>query len=151
MLLLLQVRQIKNGKEIRIDLMVMENLLFGRNVSRTYDLKGAVFSRHVSDSKGTGKVLLDQNFVEDMRLSPIYVGGKNKHLLQRAIWNDTAFLTVRIQPIFFTWQPTLKLVPFAVSPLKVKSPYLTLSMLRPLSMSFMLHFSVQGLLGSLKI
>nr|CAD1838763.1 unnamed protein product [Ananas comosus var. bracteatus] len=83
----------QNGKEIRIDLMVMENLLFGRNVSRTYDLKGAVFSRHVSDSKGTGKVLLDQNFVEDMRLSPIYVGGKNKHLLQRAIWNDTAFLT----------------------------------------------------------
>ncbi|XP_072990564.1 putative 1-phosphatidylinositol-3-phosphate 5-kinase FAB1D isoform X2 [Typha latifolia] len=88
-----QVRQIKNGKEIKIDLMVMENLLFGRNVSRTYDLKGAVFSRHISDSNNRETVFLDQNFIEDMQASPIYIGGKIKHLLQRAIWNDTAFLT----------------------------------------------------------
>lgn len=143
MLLLLQVRQIKSGKEIRIDLMVMENLLFGRNVSRTYDLKGAVFSRHVSDSKGTGKVLLDQNFIEDMRLSPIYVGGKNKHLLQRAIWNDTAFLTVRIQPIFFfTWQPTLKLVPFALSPLRFYKPIF--NPLNAWTVKYFLHVSFFG-------
>lgn len=76
--------------------MVMENLLFGHNVTRTYDLKGAVFSRYISDVNDTEKVLLDQNFVEDMRLSPIYVGGKTKQLLQRAIWNDTAFLNVSI-------------------------------------------------------
>ncbi|XP_020583432.1 putative 1-phosphatidylinositol-3-phosphate 5-kinase FAB1D isoform X2 [Phalaenopsis equestris] len=87
-----QVRLTKNGKEMKIDLMVMENLLFGHNVTRTYDLKGAVFSRYISDVNDPEKVLLDQNFVEDMRLSPIYVGGKTKHLLQRAIWNDTSFL-----------------------------------------------------------
>lgn len=87
-----QVRLTKSGKEVKIDLMVMENLLFGRNVARTYDLKGAVFSRYISDVNDPEKVLLDQNFVEDMRLSPIYVGGKTKHLLQRAIWNDTSFL-----------------------------------------------------------
>lgn len=88
-----QVRQYKNGREVKTDLMVMENLLYGHCVSRTYDLKGAVFSRHVPDANDHEKVLLDQNFVEDMRVSPIYIGGKMKHLLQRAIWNDTSFLT----------------------------------------------------------
>jgi len=93
---LFQVKQIRHGKEIKMDLMVMENILFGHNVSRTYDLKGAVFSRHVSDSNDHDTVYLDQNFVDDMRVSPIYIGGRTKHLLQRAIWNDTAFLTVCI-------------------------------------------------------
>ncbi|KAJ0960018.1 hypothetical protein J5N97_000212 [Dioscorea zingiberensis] len=88
-----QVRQNRSGKELKVDLMVMENLLFGRNVSRTYDLKGAVFSRYISGANDSEKVLLDQNFVEDMCVSPIYVGGRTKHLLQRAIWNDTSFLT----------------------------------------------------------
>ncbi|KAG1328066.1 1-phosphatidylinositol-3-phosphate 5-kinase FAB1A [Cocos nucifera] len=88
-----QVRQLKSGKEVKIDLMVMENLLFGHSFSRIYDLKGAVFSRYVPDTNDHGKVLLDQNYIEDMRVSPIYIAGRTKHLFQRAIWNDTAFLT----------------------------------------------------------
>ncbi|OEL17884.1 putative 1-phosphatidylinositol-3-phosphate 5-kinase FAB1D [Dichanthelium oligosanthes] len=88
-----QVKQIRNGKEVKIDLMVMENLLFGHNISRVYDLKGATFSRHVADSNDHDTVYLDQNYVEDMGVSPIYIGGRTKHLLQRAIWNDTSFLT----------------------------------------------------------
>lgn len=88
-----QVKQTRHGKEVKIDLMVMENLLFGHNISRIYDLKGAVFSRYVTNSSGGDAVYLDQNFVEDMRVSPIYIGGRTKHLLQRAIWNDTSFLT----------------------------------------------------------
>lgn len=88
-----QVRQTRGGKEVKIDVMVMENLLFGRNFTRIYDLKGAVFSRYISDPDEPEKVLLDQNFVEDMRISPMYIAGRNKHLFQRAIWNDTSFLT----------------------------------------------------------
>lgn len=88
-----QVRQTRSGKEVKTDVMVMENLLFGRNFTRTYDLKGAVFSRYISDPNEPEKVLLDQNFVEDMRISPMYIAGRNKHLFQRAIWNDTSFLT----------------------------------------------------------
>ncbi|XP_062196034.1 1-phosphatidylinositol-3-phosphate 5-kinase FAB1A-like [Phragmites australis] len=88
-----QVKQIRHGKEVKIDLMVMENLLFGHNISRIYDLKGAIFSRWVADSNDHETVYLDQNYVEDMRVSPIYIGGRTKHLLQRAIWNDTSFLT----------------------------------------------------------
>jgi 1-phosphatidylinositol-3-phosphate 5-kinase len=74
--------------------MVMENLLFGRNILRRYDLKGALFSRYVADSKNPESVLLDQNFIEDMRTMPIYIEGKTKNLMERAIWNDTSFLCV---------------------------------------------------------
>ncbi|KAJ4967049.1 hypothetical protein NE237_018898 [Protea cynaroides] len=87
------IRQPKSGKELKHHLMVMENLTFGRNITRLYDLKGALHSRHTPAADASGKVLLDQNFVDDMNMSPFYVSGKTKHLLQRAIWNDTAFLT----------------------------------------------------------
>ncbi|KAK8966647.1 1-phosphatidylinositol-3-phosphate 5-kinase FAB1A [Platanthera guangdongensis] len=90
---ILGIYQVRNGKEVKTDLMVMENLLFGRNISCKYDLKGATFSRYVSDGNGPNVVLLDENFIEDMRISPIYVGGRSKRLLERAIWNDTSFLT----------------------------------------------------------
>jgi 1-phosphatidylinositol-3-phosphate 5-kinase len=115
---LIQVKQIRHGKEVKIDLMVMENLLFGHNVSRIYDLKGAIFSRYIADSRDSDTVYLDQNFVEDMSVSPIYIGGRTKHLLQRAIWNDTSFLTVCIyftsttgkSPIFVSEHKLTKLL-----------------------------------------
>ncbi|KAK1265918.1 putative 1-phosphatidylinositol-3-phosphate 5-kinase FAB1D [Acorus gramineus] len=72
----------------------MENVLFGRNISRQYDLKGATYSRFVTDSDDPKAVFLDENFIKDMGSSPFYVDGKTKHLLQRAVWNDTAFLTL---------------------------------------------------------
>ncbi|KAJ4965632.1 hypothetical protein NE237_017481 [Protea cynaroides] len=87
------IRQPKSGKELKHYLMVMENLTFGRNITRLYDLKGALDSRHTPAADASGKVLLDQNFVDDMNISPFYVSGKTKQLLQRTIWNDTYFLT----------------------------------------------------------
>lgn len=80
-----------------MDVLVMENLLFGRNVTRLYDLKGSSRSRYNSDSSGNNKVLLDQNLIEAMPTSPIFVGNKAKRLLERAVWNDTAFLAVSLQ------------------------------------------------------
>lgn len=88
------VRHTKGGKESRHDLMVMENLTFGRNITRQYDLKGALHARYNSATDGSGSVLLDQNFVDDMNSSPIYVSNKAKRVLERAVWNDTGFLTV---------------------------------------------------------
>lgn len=78
------------------DLMVMENLSFGRNITRQYDLKGALHARFNSAGDGSGDVLLDQNFVNDMNASPINIGTKSKRLLERAIWNDTTFLNVSL-------------------------------------------------------
>ncbi|KAA8546343.1 hypothetical protein F0562_002918 [Nyssa sinensis] len=88
----LTIRQTKSGKEMKHDLMVMENLSFGRNITRQYDLKGALHARFNSAADGSGDVLLDQNFVNDMNASPLYVSRKAKRLLQRAVWNDTTFL-----------------------------------------------------------
>ncbi|GLJ10804.1 hypothetical protein SUGI_0135460 [Cryptomeria japonica] len=84
----------KGGREVKMDLMLMENLLYGRNVTRLYDLKGSVRSRYNPDSTGSNKVLLDQNLLEAMLTSPIFVGNKAKRLLERAVWNDTAFLAL---------------------------------------------------------
>lgn len=86
------IRQAKSGKEMKHDLMVMENISFGRNIGRQYDLKGALHARFNSAADGSGDVLLDQNFVNDMNASPLYVGTKSKRILQRAVWNDTTFL-----------------------------------------------------------
>lgn len=84
----------KGGKESKMDVLVMENLLFGRNLTRLYDLKGSSRSRYNPDSSGSNKVLLDQNLIEAMPTSPIFVGNRAKRLLERAVWNDTAFLAV---------------------------------------------------------
>ncbi|CBI38138.3 unnamed protein product, partial [Vitis vinifera] len=86
------IRQTKSGKEMRHDLMVMENLTFCRSITRQYDLKGALHARYNSAADGPEDVLLDQNFVNDMNTSPVYVSRKAKRVLQRAVWNDTTFL-----------------------------------------------------------
>ncbi|KAF8390965.1 hypothetical protein HHK36_023265 [Tetracentron sinense] len=83
---------LKGGKESRMDVLVMENLLFGWNVTRLYDLKGS--SRSNPDSSGSNKVLLDQTLIEAMPTSPIFVGHKAKRLFERAVWNDTSFLAI---------------------------------------------------------
>ncbi|PON66073.1 Chaperonin Cpn60/TCP-1 family [Parasponia andersonii] len=85
-------KHFKGGKEARMDVLVMENLLFRRHVTRLYDLKGSSRSRYNPDTSGSNKVLLDQNLIEAMPTSPIFVGNKAKRLLERAVWNDTSFL-----------------------------------------------------------
>ncbi|KAG8376278.1 hypothetical protein BUALT_Bualt09G0046600 [Buddleja alternifolia] len=85
-------KHLKGGKESRMDVLVMENLLFRRNITRLYDLKGSSRSRYNPDSSGENKVLLDQNLIEAMPTSPIFLGTKAKRLLERAVWNDTSFL-----------------------------------------------------------
>lgn len=93
-LLKVTAKHLKGGKESKMDVLVMENLLFRRSVTRLYDLKGSSRSRYNPDSSGSNKVLLDQNLVESMPTSPIFVGNRAKRLLERAVWNDTAFLAV---------------------------------------------------------
>ncbi|XP_010534979.1 PREDICTED: 1-phosphatidylinositol-3-phosphate 5-kinase FAB1B-like [Tarenaya hassleriana] len=88
------VKQLKSGKETKMDVLVMENILFGRTVKRLYDLKGSSRARYNPDSTGINKVLLDQNLIEAMPTSPIFLGNKAKRLLERAVWNDTAFLAL---------------------------------------------------------
>nr|XP_016440438.1 PREDICTED: putative 1-phosphatidylinositol-3-phosphate 5-kinase FAB1C [Nicotiana tabacum] len=86
------VKQMKGGRETKMDLIVMENLFFGRTISKVYDLKGSLRSRYNADKTGANKVLLDMNLLETLRTKPIFLGSKAKRSLERAVWNDTAFL-----------------------------------------------------------
>jgi len=81
----------KAGKEVRMDLMVMENIFFERKISRVYDLKCSLRSRYTA---GDSKVLLDSNLIEALHTKPIFLGSKAKRRLERAVWNDTSFLAV---------------------------------------------------------
>lgn len=78
-----------------MDVVVMENLLYGRRIARIYDLKGSTRSRYNADASGRNSVLLDENLLEAMPTDPIFVGNKGKRVLERAVWNDTQFLAVR--------------------------------------------------------
>lgn len=86
------VKHLKGGREMKMDLMVMENLFFRRNVSKIYDLKGSLRSRYNSDPTGANKVMLDLNLLETLRTNPLLLGSKAKRILERAVWNDTSFL-----------------------------------------------------------
>ena len=92
------------GENIKMDLLVMENLLYGRagaRVERVYDLKGSMRSRYINpqggDSGSVGadcsQVLLDENLVEHSRTAPLYVDESHTEALERAVLNDTAFLS----------------------------------------------------------
>ncbi|XP_020586116.1 putative 1-phosphatidylinositol-3-phosphate 5-kinase FAB1C isoform X2 [Phalaenopsis equestris] len=86
------VKHLKGGREVKMDLMVMENLLYGRNVSRVYDLKGSLRARYNADTSGSNTVLMDLNLLETLRTKPIFLSSKAKRKFERAIWNDTSFL-----------------------------------------------------------
>ena len=88
------IRHLKGGREVKMDLMVMENLFFGRNLSKIYDLKGSLRARYNPDTSGNDSVLLDLNLLESLRTKPIFLGSKAKRSLERAVWNDTSFLAV---------------------------------------------------------
>lgn len=90
------MKHLKGGKETKMDLMVMENLFFKRKISKVYDLKGSARSRYISDTNGANKVLLDMNLLETLRTKPMFLGSKAKRSLERAVWNDTSFLAVRL-------------------------------------------------------
>lgn len=96
------MKHLKGGKETKMDLIVMENLFYGRSISRVYDLKGSVRSRYNSDTKAN-KVLLDLNFLESLQTKPIFLGSKAKRSLERAVWNDTSFLAVSYLSSLFTF------------------------------------------------
>ncbi|GAB1606466.1 1-phosphatidylinositol 3-phosphate 5-kinase-like isoform X1 [Argonauta hians] len=75
------------------DLLVMENLLYNRKVSQTFDLKGSVRNRLVNLSgKQEEEVLLDQNFLQVSVDSPLYIRPHSKAVLAQAIDSDSKFL-----------------------------------------------------------
>eukprot|EP00002_Diphylleia_rotans_P027542 TRINITY_DN5525_c0_g1_i3.p1 TRINITY_DN5525_c0_g1~~TRINITY_DN5525_c0_g1_i3.p1 ORF type:complete len:1655 (-),score=257.85 TRINITY_DN5525_c0_g1_i3:220-5184(-) len=74
------------------DVVVMENLFYNRKISRVFDLKGSTRSRYVRTTN-QNTVLMDQNFLEFIYMSPLYTSEQSKNYLKIAIYNDTKFLS----------------------------------------------------------
>jgi 1-phosphatidylinositol-3-phosphate 5-kinase len=85
----------KRGGEslVKLDVCVMENLFYNRNVSQIFDLKGSMRSRYVeADARLAGRVLLDENLVEMASRNPLLVSEGAKQRLVSGVHRDTEFL-----------------------------------------------------------
>ncbi|KAL2154972.1 hypothetical protein VTH82DRAFT_3648 [Thermothelomyces myriococcoides] len=78
--------------EIKLDLLVMENLFYDRFPSRTFDLKGSMRNRKIQSTGEQNEVLLDENMVEYIYESPLFSREHSKRLLRTSVFNDTLFL-----------------------------------------------------------
>ncbi|ETM36927.1 hypothetical protein L914_16473 [Phytophthora nicotianae] len=78
---------------VRMCVIVMENLMYGREVDFSFDLKGKMEGRYKEDHNGDSRsVLWDRNFVELAGGIPLPLQESALSLLLSAIMNDTTFL-----------------------------------------------------------
>ncbi|KAI0847118.1 hypothetical protein F5Y00DRAFT_126149 [Daldinia vernicosa] len=78
--------------EIKLDLLLMENLFYDRAPSRIFDLKGSMRNRKIQVTGERNEVLLDENMVEYIYESPLFAREHSKKTLRDSVWNDTLFL-----------------------------------------------------------
>lgn len=88
----IQVKSSTSNKSYTIDVVLMENLFYNWKPDRIFDLKGSMRNRHVEQTGKANEVLLDENMVEYIYESPIFVREGDKKLLRMSLWNDTLFL-----------------------------------------------------------
>lgn len=88
-----EVRNSLNGKVFKMDFLIMENLFYNRKTTRIFDLKGSMRNRHVKQTGRENEVLLDENMIEYIFESPVFVKEQLKKLLKGSLFNDTAFLS----------------------------------------------------------
>lgn len=73
-------------------LLVMENLFYDRVPTRIFDLKGSMRNRKVNATGERNEVLLDENMVDYIYESPLFVREHSKRMLKNSVYNDTLFL-----------------------------------------------------------
>jgi len=82
------------GRDGIMDLLVMENIFYGRSTSRIYDLKGSERSRLTGEEGArAGAVLMDDNLRRSNLSSPLLIDPAAYAMLEEALWADTAFLS----------------------------------------------------------
>ncbi|XP_077997927.1 1-phosphatidylinositol 3-phosphate 5-kinase-like [Glandiceps talaboti] len=91
-------RNSQTNNTMKQDLLVMENLFYGRKMAQVFDLKGSVRNRHVkvSGEETEDLVLLDENLLKYIMDYPLYIRTHSKTALTVAIYNDTLFLSGRL-------------------------------------------------------
>ncbi|XP_055351682.1 1-phosphatidylinositol 3-phosphate 5-kinase-like isoform X2 [Paramacrobiotus metropolitanus] len=90
-------RNSQTGAVAKQDLLIMENLFYGRSVQQAYDLKGSLRNRLATtdgkaDSGSAEMVLLDENFLKRACENPLYIRPHAKQFLRNALRTDTQFL-----------------------------------------------------------
>lgn len=80
------------GTDVKLDLILMENLFYDRSPTRIFDLKGSMRNRKIESTGEQNEVLLDENMVEYIYESPLFAREHSKKLLRASVWNDTLFL-----------------------------------------------------------
>lgn len=88
----ISMRNQATGRACKMDVLVMENLFYGSQCTRIFDLKGSMRNRYVSPTGAPGEVLLDENLVEISFQQPLYIREASKALLQQALKHDSDFL-----------------------------------------------------------
>lgn len=85
------VKNPATGTEIKLDLLVMENLFYDRSPTRIFDLKGSMRNRKIQSTGEQNEVLLDENMVEYIYESPLFAREHSKKLLRASVSFDPAF------------------------------------------------------------
>ncbi|XP_069052410.1 1-phosphatidylinositol 3-phosphate 5-kinase isoform X3 [Lepisosteus oculatus] len=86
----------QNNTEKKLDLLVMENLFYGRKMAQVFDLKGSLRNRNVKTDSGKEScevVLLDENLLKLVHDSPLYIRSHCKAILRASIHSDAYFLS----------------------------------------------------------
>uniref|UniRef100_A0A3Q2FQR5 1-phosphatidylinositol 3-phosphate 5-kinase n=1 Tax=Cyprinodon variegatus TaxID=28743 RepID=A0A3Q2FQR5_CYPVA len=86
----------QNNTEKKLDLLVMENLFYGRKMAQVFDLKGSLRNRNVKTDSGKEScevVLLDENLLKLIHDNPLYIRSHCKAILKAAIHSDAYFLS----------------------------------------------------------
>lgn len=86
------IRNPATGIEFSYYLLIMENLFYERNPNRRFDLKGSMRNRKIESTGEADEVLLDENLVETIFESPLFVREHSRKLLQASVYNDTLWL-----------------------------------------------------------
>ncbi|CAK9440348.1 uncharacterized protein LODBEIA_P44480 [Lodderomyces beijingensis] len=88
-----EVKNSTTGKLFKMDFLIMENLFYNHKTTRIFDLKGSMRNRHVQQTGKENEVLLDENMIEYIYESPVFVKEHSKKLLRGCLFNDTSFLS----------------------------------------------------------
>ena len=80
------------GVEFSSYLLVMENLFYDRSPTRRFDLKGSMRNRKIESTGQPDEVLLDENLVETIFETPLFVREHARKLVKASVWNDTMWL-----------------------------------------------------------
>lgn len=89
----IEIKNNSNGKIFKMDFLIMENLFYNHNTTRIFDLKGSMRNRHVQQTGKEDEVLLDENMIEYIYESPVFVKEHSKKVLRGSLFNDTSFLS----------------------------------------------------------